>query len=165
MEKDPEFEEYIKLQKRNFKSAALALAATMLFCFCLCFVTMRFFGRQDGDGWFYVHGTLCFICLFIDIAISAAFAGHALMRIYIKFGWHDVSKLPKVTERTKYVAFITKEHCLYNGIYDKEQKLFTTYDGLVFRQNEIISWCNDRYLDYMIKYVEYPTDKLYERNG
>ena len=71
----------------------------------------------------------------------------------------------KVTERTKYVAFITKEHCLYNGIYDKEQKLFTTYDGLVFRQNEIISWCNDRYLDYMIKYVEYPTDKLYERNG
>ena len=49
--------------------------------------------------------------------------------------------------------------------YDKEQKLFTTYDGLVFRQNEIISWCNDRYLDYMIKYVEYPTDKLYERNG
>ena len=165
MEKDPEFEEYIKLQKRNFKSAVVALAATMLFCFCLCFVTMRLFGRQDGDGWFYVHGTLCFICLFIDIAISAAFAGHALMRIYIKFGWHDVSKLSKVTERTKYVAFITKEHCLYNGVYDKEQKLFTTYDGLVFRQNEIISWCVDRYLGYMIKYVEYPTDKLYERNG
>ena len=91
MEKDPEFEEYIKLQKRNFKSAALALAATMLFCFCLCFVTMRFFGRQDGDGWFYVHGTLCFVCLFIDIAISAAFAGHALMRIYIFYEYCSIS--------------------------------------------------------------------------
>ena len=165
MEKDPEFEEYIKLQKRNFKSAALALAATMLFCFCLCFVTMRFFGRQDGDGWFYVHGTVCFVCLFLAMTISAVFAGHALIRIYIKYGWRDVSKLPEITERTKYVAFITKEHCLYNGVYDKEEKLFTTYDGLVFRQSEIISWCNDRNLNYMIKYVEYPTDNLYERNG
>ena len=165
MEKDPEFEEYIKLQKRNFKSAALALAATMLFCFCLCFVTMRFFGRQDGDGGFYVHGTVCFVCLFLAMTISAVFAGHALIRIYIKYGWRDVSKLPEITERTKYVAFITKEHCLYNGVYDKEEKLFTTYDGLVFRQSEIISWCNDRNLNYMIKYVEYPTDNLYERNG
>ena len=165
MEKDPEFEEYMTLQKRNFKSAVVALAATMLFCLSLSFVTMRLFGRQDGDGWFYVHGTVCFVCLFLAMTISAVFAGHALIRIYIKYGWRDVSKLPEIRERTKYVAFITKEHCLYNGIYDKEQKLFTTYDGLVFRQNEIISWCNDRYLDYMIKYVEYPTDKLYERNG
>ena len=165
MEKDPEFEEYIKLQKRNFKSAVVALAAAMLFCFCLCFVTMRLFGRQDGDGWFYVHGTVCFVCLFLAMTISAVFAGHALIRIYIKYGWRDVSKLPEITERTKYVAFITKEHCLYNGVYDKEEKLFTTYDGLVFRQSEIISWCNDRNLNYMIKYVEYPTDNLYERNG
>ena len=165
MEKDPEFEEYIKLQKRNFKSAVVALAATMLFCLSLSFVTMRLFGRQDGDGWFYVHGTVCFVCLFLAMTISAVFAGHALIRIYIKYGWRDVSKLPEIRERTKYVAFITKEHCLYNGIYDKEQKLFTTYDGLVFRQNEIISWCNDRNLNYMIKYVEYPTDNLYERNG
>ena len=105
------------------------------------------------------------ICLFLAMTISAVFAGHALIRIYIKYGWRDVSKLPEIRERTKYVAFITKEHCLYNGVYDKEEKLFTTYDGLVFRQSEIISWCNDRNLNYMIKYVEYPTDNLYERNG
>ena len=165
MAKNHDFEEYMTLQKRNFKSAVVALAATMLFCLSLSFVTMRLFGRQDGDGWFYVHGTVCFVCLFLAMTISAVFAGHALIRIYIKYGWRDVSKLPEITERTKYVAFITKEHCLYNGVYDKEQKLFTTYDGLVFRQNEIISWCVDRYLGYMIKYVEYPTDKLYERNG
>jgi hypothetical protein len=143
----------------------VALAATMLFCLSLSFVTMRLFGRQDGDGWFYVHGTVCFVCLFLAMTISAVFAGHALIRIYIKYGWRDVSKLPEIRERTKYVAFITKEHCLYNGVYDKEEKLFTTYDGLVFRQSEIISWCNDRNLNYMIKYVEYPTDNLYERNG
>ena len=165
MAKDHDFEEYITLQKRNFKSAVVALAATMFFCLSLCFVTMRLFGRQDGDGWFYVHGTVCFVCLFLAMTISAVFAGHALIRIYIKYGWRDVSKLPEITERTKYVAFITKEHCLYNGVYDKEEKLFTTYDGLVFRQSEIISWCNDRDLNYMIKYVEYPTDNLYERNG
>ena len=165
MAKDHDFEEYMPLQKRNFKSAVVALAATMLFCLSLSFVTMRLFGRQDGDGWFYVHGTVCFVCLFLAMTISAVFAGHALIRIYIKYGWRDVSKLPEITERTKYVAFITKEHCLYNGVYDKEEKLFTTYDGLVFRQSEIISWCNDRNLNYMIKYVEYPTDNLYERNG
>ena len=155
----------MKLQKRNLKSAVVSLAATMLFCLCLCFVTTRLFGRQDGDGWFYVHGTVCFVCLFVDMAISAAFAGHALMRIYIKYGWHDISKLPDITQRTRHIAFITKEHCLYNGIYDQEQELFMTYDGMVFRQDEVISWCNDRHLDYMIKYVDYPTDKLYERNG
>lgn len=165
MAKDHDFEEYMTLQKRNLKSAVVALAATMLFCLSLSFVTMRLFGRQDGDGWFYVHGTVCFVCLFLAMTISAVFAGHALIRIYIKYGWRDVSKLPEITERTKYVAFITKEHCLYNGVYDKEEKLFTTYDGLVFRQSEIISWCNDRNLNYMIKYVEYPTDNLYERNG
>ena len=165
MAKDHDFEEYMTLQKRNFKSAVVALAATMLFCLSLSFVTMRLFGRQDGDGWFYVHGTVCFVCLFLAMTISAVFAGHALIRIYIKHGWRDVSKLPEIRERTKYVAFITKEHCLYNGVYDKEEKLFTTYDGLVFRQSEIISWCNDRNLNYMIKYVEYPTDNLYERNG
>lgn len=165
MAKDHDFEEYMTLQKRNFKSAVVALAATMLFCLSLSFVTMRLFGRQDGDGWFYVHGTVCFVCLFLAMTISAVFAGHALIRIYIKYGWRDVSKLPEIRERTKYVAFITKEHCLYNGVYDKEEKLFTTYDGLVFRQSEIISWCNDRNLNYMIKYVEYPTDNLYERNG
>lgn len=165
MAKDHDFEEYMTLQKRNLKSAVVALAATMLFCLSLSFITMRLFGRQDGDGWFYVHGTVCFVCLFLAMTISAVFAGHALIRIYIKYGWRDVSKLPEITERTKYVAFITKEHCLYNGVYDKEEKLFTTYDGLVFRQSEIISWCNDRNLNYMIKYVEYPTDNLYERNG
>ena len=165
MAKDHDFEEYMTLQKRNFKSAVVALAATMLFCLSLSFVTMRLFGRQDGDGWFYVHGTVCFVCLFLAMTISAVFAGHALIRIYIKYGWRDVSKLPEIRERTKYVAFITMEHCLYNGVYDKEEKLFTTYDGLVFRQSEIISWCNDRNLNYMIKYVEYPTDNLYERNG
>lgn len=165
MAKDHDFEEYMTLQKRNLKSAVVALAATMLFCLSLSFVTMRLFGRQDGDGWFYVHGTVCFVCLFLAMTISAVFAGHALIRIYIKYGWRDVSKLPEIRERTKYVAFITKEHCLYNGVYDKEEKLFTTYDGLVFRQSEIISWCNDRNLNYMIKYVEYPTDNLYERNG
>ena len=165
MAKDNDFEEYMTLQKRNLKSAVVALAATMLFCLSLSFVTMRLFGRQDGDGWFYVHGTVCFVCLFLAMTISAVFAGHALIRIYIKYGWRDVSKLPEIRERTKYVAFITKEHCLYNGVYDKEEKLFTTYDGLVFRQSEIISWCNDRNLNYMIKYVEYPTDNLYERNG
>lgn len=165
MAKDHDFEEYMTLQKRNLKSAVVALAATMLFCLSLSFITMRLFGRQDGDGWFYVHGTVCFVCLFLAMTISAVFAGHALIRIYIKYGWRDVSKLPEIRERTKYVAFITKEHCLYNGVYDKEEKLFTTYDGLVFRQSEIISWCNDRNLNYMIKYVEYPTDNLYERNG
>ena len=165
MAKNHDFEEYMTLQKRNLKSAVVALAATMLFCLSLSFITMRLFGRQDGDGWFYVHGTVCFVCLFLAMTISAVFAGHALIRIYIKYGWRDVSKLPEITERTKYVAFITKEHCLYNGVYDKEEKLFTTYDGLVFRQSEIISWCNDRNLNYMIKYVEYPTDNLYERNG
>ena len=165
MAKNHDFEEYMTLQKRNFKSAVVALAATMLFCLSLSFVTMRLFGRQDGDGWFYVHGTVCFVCLFLAMTISAVFAGHALIRIYIKYGWRDVSKLPEIRERTKYVAFITKEHCLYNGVYDKEEKLFTTYDGLVFRNREIISWVNDRNLNYMIKYVEYPTDNLYERNG
>ena len=165
MAKNHDFEEYMTLQKRNLKSAVVALAATMLFCLSLSFITMRLFGRQDGDGWFYVHGTVCFVCLFLAMTISAVFAGHALIRIYIKYGWRDVSKLPEIRERTKYVAFITKEHCLYNGVYDKEEKLFTTYDGLVFRQSEIISWCNDRNLNYMIKYVEYPTDNLYERNG
>ena len=75
---DNEFEDYIKLQKRNLKSAIVALAATMLFCICLCFVTMRLFSKQDADGWFYVHGTVCFICLFIDIVISAVFAAHAI---------------------------------------------------------------------------------------
>ena len=162
---DNEFEDYIKLQKRNFKSAIVALVATILFCLCLCFVTMKLFSKQDADGWFYVHGTVCFICLFIDIVISAVFAAHAIMRIYIKYGWHDASKLPKHPERTNEVAFITKERCLYNGAFSSEGNLFTTYDGLVFRQDEIIAWCMDRHMHYMIKYVEYPTDKLLERNG
>jgi len=162
---DSDFEEYMKLQKSNFKRALLALVSTTLFCFCLCFVTMRLFERQNADGWFYVHGTICFVCLFICIVISAMFAEHALMRIYIKYGWKDVSKLPKESERTLYVSFITKERCLFNGIYDPEQKLFNTFDGLVFRHNEVVSWCNGRHLDYMIKFVDYPTDELYERNS
>ena len=162
---DSEGENYIKIQKRNLKSAVVALAATMLFCFCLCFVTIRLFDKQDADGWFYVHGTLCFVCLFIDIVISAVFAAHAIMRIYIKYGWHDASKLPKESCRSNDVAFITKERCLYNGVFSSDDKLFTTYDGLVFRQDEIIAWCMGRDMDYMIKFVEYPTDELLERNA
>jgi len=150
---------------KNIRNAIVALCATMLFCICLCYVILKMYEQNYSDGWFNEHGAECFVCLFFAVAISAMFAGHSLMRIYIKYGWKDIYKLPEHTESRIFVAFITKERCFYNGIYDPEKELFNTYDGLTFRKNEIISWCNDRHIDYMIKYVEYPTDEIYDRNS
>ena len=141
--------------KKDFKRAVLSVLATLVFCMCLCFVTMQAFISYDGGVAHIVHSVICFACLFIDVVISAFYAARSLREIYIKAGWKGVDKLPDQGDDDYDVAFITKEKCIFNGQYNPESQLFTSFDGAVFRKDEIISWCYDRRYMYFVRYFSY----------
>ena len=105
-----------------------------------------------------LKGGLCFCCLFIDIVLCSFYAARCLRVVLVKKRWRDTKKWPR--EDHQMVAFITKERCIYNGIYEKNDGLFCAYDGMRFRHDEIVSWCYDSrrdYLyDYFVKYFSNP---------
>lgn len=148
----------MELTKKDIMKAVLSVLATLVFCMCLCFITMQAFIRYDGGVAHIVHALICFACLFIDVVISAFYAARCMRVIMVKKRWRDTSKWPKEDRQT--VAFITKERCIYNGIYEKNHKMFCAYDGMKFRQDEIVSWCYDSrrdwLYDYFIKYFSNP---------
>ena len=51
-----------------------------------------------------------------------------------------------------FAFFITKDDCIYNGIYDKDCGVFRAYDGLKFQKDEIVSWCYDSQRDHLYRY-------------
>ena len=146
------------LTKNDIKRAVIAVLATMLFCICLCFVIYRLFTGYDGDYAFIAHGILCFFFMFIAVAISAFYAGRYMIEFLIECKWNKADKLPdfKTIGETTHVAFVTKELCILNGIYKRDEELFLSYDGLTFRQDEILSWCYDLRFNYFIRFYRFP---------
>lgn len=151
----------MELTKKDIIKAVVSILATSLFCTSLCFLTVRFFTLSDGGMESLAHGLLCFICLFIDIVLCSFYAARCLRIILVKKRWRNTAKWPR--EDHQAVAFITKERCIYNGIYEKNDGLFCAYDGMRFRHDEIVSWCydsrRDRLYDYFIKYYGSPVRK------
>ena len=136
--------------KKDFKRAVLSVMATLVFCMCLCFVTMQAFISYDGGVTHIVHSVICFACLFIDVLISAFYAARNIRVILIKSQWRNTKKWPRGYKSQ--VAFITKDDCIYNGIYDKDCGVFRAYDGLKFQKDEIVSWCYDSQRDHLYRY-------------
>ena len=143
--------------KRDLKKAVLSVLATLVFCMCLCFVTMQAFISYDGSVAHVVHATICFACLFVDVMISAFYAARCLRNIYIDWGWKGPEKLPGKSDSSEKlpVAFITKEKCIFNGIYELKSQLFIAYDGMRFRPDEVTAWCDDRRYNYFVRFFSY----------
>ena len=143
--------------KRDLKKAVLSVLAAVVFCMCLCFVTIQAFISYDGGVAHIVHATICFACLFVDVMISAFYAARCLRNIYIDWGWKGPEKLPRKSDSSKKlpVAFITKEKCIFNGIYELKSQLFIAYDGLRFRPDEVMAWCDDRRYNYFVRFFSY----------
>ena len=146
--------------KRDLKRTVLSVLATLAFCMCLCFITMQAFISYDGSVAHIVHATICFACLFVEVMISAFYTARCLRNIYIDWGWKGPEKLPKKPDSSKKlsVAFITKEKCIFNGVYELKSQLFISYDGMRFRPDEVTAWCDDRRYNYFVKFFSYAPD-------
>ena len=146
--------------KKDLKKTVLSVLTTLTFCMCLCFITMKAFINYDGSAAHIVHATICFSCLFIEVMISAFYAARCLRNIYIDWGWKGPEKLPQKSGSYEklYVAFITKEKCIFNGVYELKSQLFIAYDGMRFRPNEVMAWCDDRRYNYFVRFFSYAPD-------
>ena len=88
--------------------------------------------------------------LFIDVVLCSFYAARNIRVILIKSQWRNTKKWPRGDKSQ--VAFITKDDCIYNGIYDKDCGVFRAYDGLKFQKDEIVSWCYDSQRDHLYRY-------------
>lgn len=140
----------MKITRKDIMKAVLSVLTTMLFCGCLCYVTMRYFTTYDGDKGYLTHAMLCFAFLFIDVVLCSFYAARNIRVILIKSQWRNTKKWPRGYKSQ--VAFITKDDCIYNGIYDKDCGVFRAYDGLKFQKDEIVSWCYDSQRDHLYRY-------------
>jgi hypothetical protein len=150
----------MKLTKIELRRAVSAVLATMGLCVCLSYLTFQLFIGHEGNYAFYLYGWLCYFALFMDLAICAFYTGKRLIDVLIKCRWKGSDKIPQIEKGSDKVnvAFITKDNFIMNGVYRPDDKQFRSYDGLVFRYDEIVSWCYDRRSDYFVKIFRYPTN-------
>jgi len=109
----------------------------------LCFIsnTIKELSESSGNLLWY----LLLVFVIILVAQVSALGNTFFRAASFGDGWHQMdsispSEWKEGQGKNVHLVILTTDGCLFNGEYDVKKNIFHGYDGLDFKDNEILLW-------------------------
>ena len=124
-------------------SAFISFGGSMVLMITLCVISNIIYLLSEESGSWLWYLLLAFVIL-LTARVSAL--GNPFFRAAsYGDGWHNIaSDHPTLWKEGNgediHLVIITEDGCLFNGEYDAKERVFHGFDGLDFKDHEIMLW-------------------------
>ena len=157
----------MKIKNYLFAKAGIAFLCCTACCAFLNYMTFVTFqpmvsGKESLKVWMFI----LYVIQAATAVMTIVYGDYLVKHRRLGWKWHGMDELPVPEDGHEKVevVFVTIDGCLFNGNYYQKEKVFRGYDGLDFKQDEILAWSTSQFLVQVKDDCYFPDGSLCEKN-
>ena len=156
----------MKIKNYLFAKAGIAFLCCTACCAFLNYMTFVTFPMTSGKESLKVWMFILYVLQATTAVMTIVYGDNLVRHRTGGWQWHGMDTLPVPEDGHEKVevVFVTIDGCLFNGFYFQMNKVFRGYDGLDFKQNEILAWSTSRFLVHVKDDCGFPDGSTWEKD-